>query len=400
MAAYRDDWWPEEAIDAPRILLLAFLPIGDTLFAAPTLQALRMRYPTARITALVHESTAALMRCIPAVDDVVVFPVGADWENAARLAGALRRLRALHFDVCIDLTSPAYKWIALACGIRRRTYMKFDPLWWLLPGSHRRWRLAHAARHYYECAQELDLPPWESIDHAPWLQIPRGAQAEARAFLLNHGIAARQPGQPLIGLHAGGAGLGGLKRWPPDRFAALADRLSEEWSARIVLLGGPADKELAREVATLMRAPAIIAAGATSLPASIALLEACDLFAGNDSGPLHLAAAMGTSYVGIYGPTAPTSFRPLPRRHDQGLLVLPAQPPRRPVAFVGSKPIWRQIDQRAARRALYSISVGMVDDACITFLQGPSRQIEQGGKPDLPCGEPYRILAAEPMSGL
>src|SRR5438067_13905279 len=92
-----------------RILLLALLPIGDTLFIAPTIQALRERYPRTRITALVHASAAPVLRSVPELDKVVVLPLGHDWAGLGALVRTLGHLRAQRFDVAIDFTTPAYK---------------------------------------------------------------------------------------------------------------------------------------------------------------------------------------------------------------------------------------------------------------------------------------------------
>ena len=153
---------PNTLAGAPRLLLLAQLPIGDTLFAMPAIAALRVRYPDAWITALARANVAPLLRCVPALDEVAVLPFGKDGMGPRMLARALWDLRMRRFDVAITLTTPAYKWVSLACGIRVRTYMKFDPLWWLLPGKHPTWRATHATAHYYNCARELDLPPWDT----------------------------------------------------------------------------------------------------------------------------------------------------------------------------------------------------------------------------------------------
>src|SRR5579872_2997212 len=145
--------------EAPaRILLLAMLPIGDTLLVTPTIQALRDRYPNAHITALVRSDAESIVRCVPAIDEVVVWPFGADWAGVYPLARALRELRARRYDASIDFTTPAYKWINFGGRIPLRTYMKFDPLWWIVPGGHRLWRSTHATQHFYDCARELDLP--------------------------------------------------------------------------------------------------------------------------------------------------------------------------------------------------------------------------------------------------
>src|ERR671937_1373020 len=92
-----------------RILLLALLPIGDTLFTTPTIRVLRERYPRVRITALAHARAAPVLQCVPEVDEVVVLPIGRAWAGFGPIVRTLRSLHARHFDVAINFTSPGYK---------------------------------------------------------------------------------------------------------------------------------------------------------------------------------------------------------------------------------------------------------------------------------------------------
>jgi lipopolysaccharide heptosyltransferase II len=356
-----------------RILLLALLPIGDTLLTTPTIRALRERYPQVRITALAHARAAPVLHCVPEVDEVVVLPIGRDWAGFGPLVRTLRSLRAKRFDVAINFTTPAYKWVSIVCGVPLRTYMKFEPLWWLLPRDRTRWRSTHATRHYYDCARELDLPPWETVSQRPYLVLPDAERGAAHLFLCRHGVAPT-PGPagagPLIALHAGAAGASGLKRWPPDRFAEVADRLQRAWGARILLLGGREETALARAIAADMYdAEPIIATGAVSLLTSFALIESCDLFIGNDSSLLHAAAALGTPYVGIVGPTSPANFPPVGRHPRQGTLVQPSPPCRRPRYFVGGDLPWRRPCCRGTCRALAALRADAVLAAAAMLLQ-------------------------------
>jgi ADP-heptose:LPS heptosyltransferase len=350
-----------------RILLLALLPIGDSLFITPTVQALRARYPGAYIAALARPLNAPILRCVPAVDEVITLPPLA-WGAGlpARLA-MLFGLRHYHFEVAVDFTSPWYKWIAMLSGIRRRTYLKLDRLWWLLPTSHPRWRTIHAIRHYYECARELDLPPWETVDHAPRIVLPQEAYRAANAFLRRRGLARCR--RPLIALHPGGAGLDGRKRWPASRFVELAEALEDRWGARILLLGGPDETALVQTIAACLREPPVVLAGALPMLTSMALVTRCDLFVGNDSSPLHAAAALGTSYVGIYGPTSLANFRAVPPRPRQGRIVAAWPPSASPVYFVGGRPIWQRPRARDAEDALATISVADVLGLAETLLR-------------------------------
>lgn len=358
---------PPRMDDAPRIVLLTPLPIGDTMFCAPTIHALREAYPRARICALVHSTTSELMRTVTAVDDVVVLPIGRDWRGPRALLNFLRQLRKARFDVAIDFSSPAYKWIPLLAGIPMRTYMKFDRGWWLLPARHARWRRTHAAEHYYDCARELGLRPWSAVAHSARLRLPAAAHREARHFLKAKGLMRSR--DRLLAMHPGGAMLDGLKRWPAERFAAVADALSERWDAHVVLVGGPEEKKLVEAVAHRMKAPAIQAAGEVSLMASFALLAEADLFIGNDSGLLHAAAALGTPYIGIYGPTAAANFHPLPSSEGQGVILQPRRPCETPRYFVGGDVIWSQPCCVGVCQALATISAERVLAVASMLLQ-------------------------------
>lgn len=274
---------------------------------------------------------------MPGIDEVVVLPLGKDWRGAPELLRTLMRIRAAHFDVAIDFTTPFLKWVSFVGAIPRRTYMKFDRLWWLIPRGHDRWRKTHAAEHYYHCARELDLPPWASVSRAPVLTPPATARADADSFLRAIG---RSEGRPLVGIHPGGAGLAGLKRWPSRAFAAAADQLHERADCEILLLGGAHERELAARITAQMRYRPLDATGRVRLLTSFGLIAACDLFIGNDSSLLHAAAAVGTRYVGIFGPTSPDSFGPIAVLPGQGRLVQPDPPCVEPRSFVGSTVLW------------------------------------------------------------
>jgi ADP-heptose:LPS heptosyltransferase len=174
--------------------------------------------------------------------------------------------------------------------------------------------------------------------------------------------------RPVVALHAGGAWLGGLKRWPADRFVALADRLQEQWGAQILLLGGAEDALLDSGIAARMRRRPITAARDMPLLTSLALIKASDLFIGNDSSLLHAAAALGTPFLGIYGPTSVVNFGPIARHPEQGAVVVPRVPCRTPQYAVGGSPVWRRPDCRGSCRALATIPVEAVYGSAAALL--------------------------------
>jgi hypothetical protein len=180
--------------------------------------------------------------------------------------------------------------------------------------------------------------------------------------------------------------VSGLKRWPPDHFAELAERLQCAWGAHILLLGGREEAALARAIAADMHADEpIIATGAVSLLTSFALIASCDLFIGNDSSLLHAAATLGTPYVGIVGPTSPASFHPVGHHPQQGTLVQPSPPCRRPQYFVGGALPWRRPCCRGTCRALAALRADAMLGAAAVLLHrsyqpsAVSHQDEAGG---------------------
>jgi ADP-heptose:LPS heptosyltransferase len=148
------------------------------------------------------------------------------------------------------------------------------------------------------------------------------------------------------------------KRWPADRFAALADRLVDVLSARLVLLGGPDDGPVNRSVVGAMgpaaRARTLDVSGRLSLAETAAVIARCRLYVGNDSGVAHLAAAVGTPVVEVFGPTDPRRYGPVP---GAGLAVAP------PGAAVA------HLADASGSRAIETVTVDMVWDAADELLK-------------------------------
>jgi heptosyltransferase-2 len=130
---------------------------------------------------------------------------------------------------------------------------------------------------------------------------------EARRIMKMHGV---DQSSPIIGINPG-ASYGGAKRWPADRFAAAADAMAHEFSARILIFGAPKEAEVAEQVAAGMSSRPVVLAGQTTLGQLMALIRECALFVTNDSGPMHLAAALGVPQLAIFGSTSEIATGPL-----------------------------------------------------------------------------------------
>lgn len=293
----------------PRHILVGLLcPIGDTLFATPALAALRARFPLARITALVYRSNTGILDGNPAIDERVLVDPGTRAPSLFRLARGVGSIAWTDFDLMINF-SPAASFVGFLGGVREQVHMPLPRYWWLIGGREPAYRARHAVDHYLYIVQPLlaGLPP-AALDRQPRVYLAPAHRAAAGRILRRAGI---PRGEPLVAVHVGGDGFNGRKRWSTARFARVGNHLVETLGVRVVLLGGPADRPLAEEVAAAMPRGAVVLAGHTSLMETAALIERSTLFIGNDSCPLHIAAAVNTPAVGIYGPSSVEQFHPI-----------------------------------------------------------------------------------------
>src|SRR5919201_1269685 len=247
-----------------RILLLMLLPIGDTLFATPAVRALRRRYPDAHITALVYPTNSGILAHNPDVDDLMYWPTRQTWPGIYAVLRLFWRLRRRRFDLAIEFCNYIW-WVTRLSGIPSRAEMELPRLWWLLPWAGRAWRREHAVEHYGDVVRRLGIPveDWKlRIEPSP------AEEARAQAWLDRYEV---RPDELLVGIHPGGEGLWGHKRWGVEGFAGVAEGRSERCGARIVLMGGKDDAPLAAEIMACCAARAINATGQTTLGETAAL---------------------------------------------------------------------------------------------------------------------------------
>ena len=298
-----------------RILVLKPCCLGDVLMATPVLAALRRGYPQARISFAAGAWSQSALKGNPNVDEMIdCGKVGSGKYGPGdylALAGNLRRRR---FDLAIILDrSPALGLLAFLAGIPHRIGLDSHgrgfahtlrvPVDWEHP--------KHEADLYLDCVRALGLPVAN-----PRLEF--FPSADDRAFAAD--LLARLPDQDpasgarYVAIHPGGAANPGMtllaKRWRPDRFAAVADRLVQTYGARIILVGAPSDAEAAGAVAQAMHSTPLLLVGKTTLGQLAALYQRCALMIGNDSGVMHLAVAVGTPVVAIFGPSDPRMYGP------------------------------------------------------------------------------------------
>jgi heptosyltransferase-2 len=289
--------------------------IGDSVMSLAALRELRRLYPEHHLSLLVTPWVSGLFEGQEIVDEIIPFQTsGSAWRDLIQLRGRLR-----HFETAI-LFQNAFRAAAvmLISGIPERIGYATDGRSLLLTRRARP-RIKELDRHqiysYLDLLYQTGLSPrdyLEDPDFEPDIHLKAGQKDIRRADQLLQTVGPSSQG-PLVIMNPG-AYYGPAKRWFTDRYAALADRLIDGVNADIVLIGSREEKTLAEEIQTLTQHPLKILTGQTDLPSLMGLLSRCDLFVTNDSGPMHLAAALDTPQIALFGSTDEVATGPFSRK--------------------------------------------------------------------------------------
>ena len=312
--------------------------LGDAVMALPAIRDVRRHFAGESLTLAARQSVAALFRAVPGVDRIVVLD-------------AQKGTPQLNADIGILLPNSFRSALMLRrAGVKERWGYRSDFRRLLLTKSVRRPRpKVHFAEYYSYLVRQLGMATGPLT---PQLSLPPSTIASAARLLADRGW---QVGQPLVGI-APGAAFGHAKRWPSRRFAELAGRLAGDGGAVCVLLGRTEDRDAARDI------PGINLVGQTDLMMLMGVLAHCRALVANDSGALHLAAALGVAVTGIYGPTDQRYSTPLtPHEGETGRVDALFEPVFCRPCFLADCPI----DHRCMKR----ISTDRVFDSVSRFLK-------------------------------
>lgn len=308
-------------IPKPRLLIVKLSSLGDVIHALPTLEALRSLYPEGHITWLVEEVHAPVLAGHPALDEVWALPRLRPGNG--RFLSALReslkmarRVLEQPFDLVIDLQGllKSAMWTALARSPRKLGYDRTREMSYLALTE----RLApynpeaHAVRRCLNVARHLGAPA----------QAPRFRLGLPRPDL-NH-LLSHKTDELLTVMHPGARWP--TKLWPAAPWARLADWLFREKGFRVVITGSSGDRELVEEIIAQTETQPLNLAGRTSLAELAALLQKAQFAVTTDTGPMHLAAALGTPVAALFGPTAPWRTGPFGEGHEVVRLELGCSP--------------------------------------------------------------------------
>jgi heptosyltransferase I len=288
---------------AGRVLIVKLGALGDIVHAIPVAAALRRTFPSARIDWLVSAKHREILDLVPAIDHRLVIN-----DGGAGILAVIRELRRGQYDVALDLQGLVKSAVlARSSGADR------------VIGFASRYLREPLARPFYTEVHDPGGGGMYHPDetHVVWTNLgmlaPLGIRVAAPEFPIGRveseaarDVAARTGGRYAV-MNPGAAWP--TKRWEPSRLAAVAAALRDEHALQSVVIWGPGEEALAREVVAASAGAAILSPR-TSIADLVALSRGAALFVSGDTGPAHIAAAVGTPIVGIYGPTRPSRNGP------------------------------------------------------------------------------------------
>jgi heptosyltransferase-2 len=309
-------WRGSSLVNPQKIMVRATNWIGDGVMSLPALHALRARFPKAEIVLVTKPWVSELYWHLPAVSRQIVYNPEGEHEGPRGFWRLVRGLREERFDAALLFQNAFHAaWMAWCARVPVRVGYARDGRSSLLtdavevpsPAAY-----GHEAYYYLHLlfrAGLIDKPqPVREIR----LALEEAERAWAAKHLQRLGL---QGPRFLVGLNPG-AFFGPAKRWLLHRYALLADRLIGAFHADVLIFGSHAERPLAEGIARAMKHTPVILAGETSLRQLMALLAQCRLVVSNDSGPMHLAAALGLPLVAVFGSTNERATGPVgPRTH-------------------------------------------------------------------------------------
>ncbi|MDD5492278.1 MAG: lipopolysaccharide heptosyltransferase II [bacterium] len=285
------------------ILAISTTGIGNLILYTPVLRALRRDFPESHIALLVASKTAAsLLEGCKEIDEIII--INKNKINIYYWLKILRHMRKLRFDLVItsfldkSFKVALFSWLT---GARLRVGYKNRVYGWLYSCQVPIIEKKHEIEYNLDLLRAIRLTIRRANEKVPFIYTTPLEEELANDFLLKNHVS---PKDLLIGVHPGsGLSIGSAKRWPREKFALLCDHILTIPKAKVIVFGGPEERYAAEEMAKFMRKKPVIIAGDTDIRMTAALIKRSALFVSNDSGLMHLATAVKTPVLAIFGPT-------------------------------------------------------------------------------------------------
>lgn len=317
---------------APKILLLQLRQLGDILLTTPCIREIKRAWPDAEISFLSHPMGKLILDGNPYL--TALYTYGTGWGEQAQLLG---QLRAASFDLVLDfMYNPRSAFYARWTGAPRRLAFRSRRDFFFTEQVPQNPEVEYIVREKFRYLEQLGIEPRAQGLDLPWFE--QHAAPVARWFASVPELSGSALRVVLSPTHRREE-----RQWPIARYAALADRLSRTWGARVIWAWGPGEEEFVSAARALAREPSWLAPK-TSFRELAALLANCDLFVGNSNGPSHVAVAVDTPSLQLHGSTYARTWCPLSERH-RGLQAGAASPQKRgPIDLIKEEEVWQALE--------------------------------------------------------
>ena len=308
------------------ILIIRLGSLGDVILTTSIPSMLKERFPDAKIDFLVKKEFAAVLKNNPSINNIISLDSRGENKGISGLVKMARMLRQNRYSDIIDLHSNLRSRMLslLLFAVRTSRYKKQVIRRRLLKLGFKM-KTAHTVEAYTGALSRFNIPRKKEV---PRLYPTEHESASAEGRLKSLGI---DKNIKLIGFNSGAKWP--TKMWPEENFAQLGKMITEGPDCRVIIFGGSDEEAMGRRLAEAIGPKAVSLAGQTSLRESAALIQRCHLFITNDSGPMHMATALGTPVIAIFGPTVEGfGFFPLGRSR-----VIEQDLPCRPCSLHGSR---------------------------------------------------------------
>jgi heptosyltransferase-2 len=309
-----------------KILVIKFIAIGDMVVALPTLRALKKSFPKSHLAVLVTPRVKEVVEECPYLDEIIYYDILGKDKGIKGLFNILGQLREKKFDLVIelDLYYRITSLISYFSEIKNR--VGFD-----LRGQGRKHLYTlkvpylidkHEVESFLEIAKKIgaDISDKELVE----IGVSDKDKEYVAKFLTEAGVGEKDF---LVGLHPGTSkSPADSRRWSGEKFGKLADWIVKQYGAKVIFTGLSSDVELINESVKFMTTKPILAAGKTNLKQFAEIARRCKIFVVADTGALHVAAAMKTRVVGIYGPSTPEKWGPYGKEHTTIYKALECSP--------------------------------------------------------------------------
>ena len=336
-----------------RILIRSTNWIGDAIMSTPAVRSVRKNFPHAFISILAKPWVAPVFEASPYIDEVIIYDGNGHHKGFPGKLRLAKKLRTFHFDAAILLQNAIEAaMIMFFAGIPVRIGFNTDGRTLLLTHSVRctkEIKSRHQTQYYPEILTGTGL---STDGFGLDLFIDKKFQFQANDLLTKHRL---NPDGRMIGINPG-ATYGTAKRWFPERFAELCNRIGNLDDFQFVIFGGPGDESLGEEIQRQITWPCISLCGQTSLQEAMALIQKCCLFITNDSGLMHVAAALDVPQIAIFGSTDPITTSPASPYSHMVRVPTPCSPCLKP-------------DCPTDHRCMKAITVDMVADFADILLK-------------------------------